>query len=50
MAHGNIQCSGSSLFLKSLYGVGYTMTLSKGLAFKEEEVSEGTRRKDGGNR
>ena len=29
MAHGEVRCCGSSLFLKSLYGVGYTMTLVK---------------------
>jgi ABC-type multidrug transport system ATPase subunit len=29
MAHGKVQCCGSSLFLKSKYGVGYTFTVSK---------------------
>jgi len=28
MANGNIQCCGSSLFLKRLYGVGYSFTVS----------------------
>jgi hypothetical protein len=29
MAKGKVQCCGSSLFLKSKYGVGYTFTISK---------------------
>lgn len=29
MATGSIKCCGSSLFLKSRYGVGYTMTITK---------------------
>jgi ATP-binding cassette subfamily A (ABC1) protein 3 len=29
MANGNIQCCGSSLFLKNKYGVGYTFTITK---------------------
>ena len=29
MAHGRLQCVGSSLFLKSRYGVGYTLTVVK---------------------
>ncbi|CEO94857.1 hypothetical protein PBRA_003670 [Plasmodiophora brassicae] len=29
MAHGELQCLGTSLFLKRLFGVGYTLTLSK---------------------
>jgi ATP-binding cassette subfamily A (ABC1) protein 3 len=29
MAHGEVKCCGSSLFLKSLYGVGYTFTVVK---------------------
>jgi ATP-binding cassette subfamily A (ABC1) protein 3 len=29
MAKGKVQCCGSSLFLKSKYGVGYTFTVSK---------------------
>ena len=28
MASGKVRCCGSSLFLKRLYGVGYTMTIS----------------------
>lgn len=28
MDHGKIQCYGSSLFLKNLYSVGYTFTVS----------------------
>ncbi len=31
MASGNLKCCGSSLFLKNLYGVGYTLTISKQL-------------------
>uniref|UniRef100_A0A0N4Z6E8 ABC transporter domain-containing protein n=1 Tax=Parastrongyloides trichosuri TaxID=131310 RepID=A0A0N4Z6E8_PARTI len=27
MAHGNLQCSGSSMFLKKLYGAGYHLTV-----------------------
>lgn len=27
MAEGELRCMGSSLFLKSLYGVGYTLTV-----------------------
>jgi ATP-binding cassette subfamily A (ABC1) protein 3 len=29
MAKGKVQCCGSSLFLKSKYGVGYTFSVSK---------------------
>ena len=29
MAHGEARCCGSSLFLKSIFGVGYTMTIVK---------------------
>lgn len=29
MAHGNLQCVGSSLFLKNKFGVGYTLTIVK---------------------
>jgi ATP-binding cassette subfamily A (ABC1) protein 3 len=29
MAHGKLECLGSSLFLKRLFGVGYSMTVSK---------------------
>ena len=29
MAHGELQCVGSSLFLKALFGVGYTMTCTR---------------------
>jgi ABC-type multidrug transport system ATPase subunit len=29
MHHGKVRCCGSSLFLKSAFGVGYTMVLSK---------------------
>jgi hypothetical protein len=31
MASGTLKCCGSSLFLKNLYGVGYTLTISKQL-------------------
>ncbi len=31
MGHGHVQCCGSSLFLKSLYGVGYTLTFTRDL-------------------
>ena len=29
MAEGDVQCSGSSLFLKNRYGVGYNLTIAK---------------------
>jgi ATP-binding cassette subfamily A (ABC1) protein 3 len=29
MAQGKVRCSGSSLFLKRQYGVGYSLTLSR---------------------
>ncbi len=29
MSHGSLRCNGSSLYLKSTYGVGYTLTISK---------------------
>jgi ATP-binding cassette subfamily A (ABC1) protein 3 len=31
MGHGQVQCCGSSLFLKALYGVGYTLTFTRDL-------------------
>lgn len=37
MAHGRLQCVGSSLFLKGVYGVGYTLTIVK------KQATEGTR-------
>lgn len=30
MAEGELRCMGSSLFLKGLYGVGYTLTVITG--------------------
>ena len=38
MAEGKLCCSGSSLFLKSRYGVGYHMTLVKGLNCTVSEI------------
>uniref|UniRef100_A0A0K0FT89 ABC transporter domain-containing protein n=1 Tax=Strongyloides venezuelensis TaxID=75913 RepID=A0A0K0FT89_STRVS len=37
MAHGNLQCSGSSMFLKKLYGAGYHLTIvfNKGIPLNE---------------
>ncbi|CEF64586.1 ATP-binding cassette sub-family A member 13 [Strongyloides ratti] len=37
MAHGNLQCSGSSMFLKKLYGAGYHLTVvfKKGIPLSE---------------
>jgi ABC-type multidrug transport system ATPase subunit len=29
MAEGDVQCTGSSLFLKNRYGVGYNLKISK---------------------
>jgi ABC-type multidrug transport system ATPase subunit len=29
MAEGDVQCNGSSLFLKNRYGVGYNLTIAK---------------------
>jgi len=29
MAEGDVQCCGSSLFLKNRYGVGYNLTIAK---------------------
>ena len=29
MAHGQLQCSGSSLFLKNTYGIGYLLTMTR---------------------
>lgn len=29
MAEGNVQCTGSSLFLKKRYGVGYNLVIAK---------------------
>ncbi|MES1908431.1 MAG: hypothetical protein MHM6MM_001373 [Cercozoa sp. M6MM] len=40
MAHGRVQCYGTSLFLKSNYGVGYSLTVSRPSegADKTEEI------------
>jgi ATP-binding cassette subfamily A (ABC1) protein 3 len=40
MAHGDVQCCGSPLFLKNKYGVGYTLTIVKKSNFNEEAVRE----------
>jgi ABC-type multidrug transport system ATPase subunit len=29
MAHGQVQCCGSSLFLKNRFGVGYNLVIAK---------------------
>ncbi|CAG0897380.1 unnamed protein product [Darwinula stevensoni] len=38
MAHGQLQCVGSSMFLKRQYGTGYTLTVTKTLNFAEAEL------------
>jgi hypothetical protein len=40
MAEGRLMCSGSSLFLKSRYGVGYHLTLVKGRSCDTGRLSE----------
>ena len=40
MANGKIHCCGSSLFLKRLYGVGYTFTVSLSIGIKFEDVQD----------
>ncbi|XP_071953037.1 phospholipid-transporting ATPase ABCA3-like [Antedon mediterranea] len=40
MAEGELQCCGSSLFLKNRYGVGYHMTISKGENCKVAEIKD----------
>ncbi|CAG0883098.1 unnamed protein product [Darwinula stevensoni] len=35
MAHGHLQCVGSSMFLKRQYGTGYTLTVTKTPGFAE---------------
>ncbi|CAK9086607.1 unnamed protein product [Durusdinium trenchii] len=37
MAAGRVKCVGSSLFLKSQYGVGYTLTIAKAPQMTEEQ-------------
>jgi ATP-binding cassette, subfamily A (ABC1), member 3 len=41
MAMGRVECSGTPLFLKKHYGVGYNLTIEKksGAAFKDQEVA-----------
>ncbi|XP_074055105.1 phospholipid-transporting ATPase ABCA3-like [Macrotis lagotis] len=39
MAKGELQCCGSSLFLKHKYGAGYHMTIVKGPTCNTEEIS-----------
>ncbi|CAG0881515.1 unnamed protein product [Darwinula stevensoni] len=38
MAHGQLQCVGSSMFLKKHYGSGYTLTVTKTSDFQAGEV------------
>lgn len=38
MANGDVKCCGSSLFLKGRYGVGYTLTITKGDGFVKEKL------------
>ena len=40
MASGQLQCCGSSLFLKSRFGVGYSMTIVKEQSCREAEVQQ----------
>ena len=40
MAHGQLQCVGSSMFLKSTYGVGYTFTVVKANGAREGLAAE----------
>ena len=47
MAEGNVQCCGSSLFLKNRFGVGYNLVLAKqqGVVVRSEVVSSFIKRK-----
>jgi ATP-binding cassette subfamily A (ABC1) protein 3 len=38
MAHGQLRCAGSSLFLKKMYGVGYQLTIEKNIPGKSKVV------------
>ncbi|CAG0901360.1 unnamed protein product [Darwinula stevensoni] len=38
MAHGRLQCFGSSMFLKKHYGSGYTLKVTRTPDFQEQEV------------
>ena len=40
MANGQIHCNGSSLFLKRVYGVGYTFTVSLNIGVKYDEIKD----------
>jgi len=40
MAHGQLQCIGSSMFLKSAYGVGYTFTIVRTNGSTESQSKE----------
>ncbi|CAM9259808.1 unnamed protein product [Ectocarpus sp. 4 AP-2014] len=46
MADGMLKCCGSSLFLKKHYGVGYNLTVVRGI---EEDSPSSTNGKEGGN-
>ena len=45
MAEGNVQCCGSSLFLKNRFGVGYNLVLAKRNDAKPRQLDEFIRRK-----
>ncbi len=38
MSHGRIKCCGSPLFLKSKFGSGYRLTLTKNVDFNQQEL------------
>lgn len=40
MAEGNVQCCGSSLFLKNRFGVGYNLVLAKLAGSSDDNSSE----------
>ncbi len=40
MAGGKLQCIGSSLFLKNLHGVGYTLSISKDVSMNQQQQNQ----------
>ena len=45
MAEGNVQCCGSSLFLKNRFGVGYNLVLAKKHDARPKQIDEFIRKK-----
>jgi ATP-binding cassette, subfamily A (ABC1), member 3 len=45
MAEGNVQCCGSSLFLKNRFGVGYNLVLAKKADVRPKAIDELIRKK-----